>query len=79
MEIKNIEFSYSQSEDIKVLNDVSITVSNEKNKVVALVGTSGCGKSSIISLIEQFYLPTSGSIIFNGIDAKTLDPKWYHE
>jgi len=61
------------------LNDVSISVSNEKNRVVALVGTSGCGKSSIISLIEQFYLPNSGIITFNGIDAKTLDPKWYHE
>jgi ABC-type multidrug transport system fused ATPase/permease subunit len=54
-------------------------VSNDKNRVVALVGTSGCGKSSIISLIEQFYLPNSGIITFNGIDTKNLDPKWYHE
>jgi len=52
LELKNIEFSYPLCEDIKVLNDVSINVSNDSKRVVALVGTSGCGKSSIISLIE---------------------------
>lgn len=55
LELKNVHFAYPSSEDIKVLNDVSISVSNDSKRVVALVGTSGCGKSSIISLIEQFY------------------------
>lgn len=74
-----MEFSYPQHDDIKVLNDVSIQVSNDKNRVVALVGHSGCGKSSVISLIEQFYRPTRGHIYFNGVNVKDLDPKWYHK
>lgn len=77
--LKNVEFSYPQNGNIKVLNDVSIEVSNDKHRVVALVGHSGCGKSSIISLIEQFYRPTYGAIFFNGINARDLDPKWYHK
>ena len=38
-----------------MLKGVSLSVDNEKNRVVAICGTSGCGKSSLISLIERFY------------------------
>jgi len=55
-----------------------LTVDNDKNRVVALCGTSGCGKSSIISLIERFYDPEEGGIFFNGRNIRELDPKWYH-
>ena len=51
---------------------------NEKNRIVALCGTSGCGKSTIISMIERFYDPDSGTILFNGRDIKELEPRWYH-
>ena len=51
---QGVEFSYPSHDDIKVLKNVKLDV-NEEKRVVALVGTSGCGKSSIISLIEQFY------------------------
>jgi len=61
-----------------VLKGVSISVDNNKNRVVALVGSSGCGKSSIISMIERFYDPIEGSVIFNGKDIRSLDPRWYH-
>ena len=40
---------------------------------------TGCGKSSIISLIERFYDPHSGQVLFDGIDIKTLNPRWYHQ
>ena len=42
-----------------------------------MVGKSGCGKSSIISLIERFYDPTEGSILFSGVDIKDIDPQFY--
>jgi ATP-binding cassette subfamily B (MDR/TAP) protein 1 len=58
------------------LKGVSINI--EKNKVVALVGTSGCGKSSLIAMIERFYDPKEGQICFDGTDIKDLDPSWYH-
>lgn len=42
-----------------------------------MVGKSGCGKSSIIALIERFYDPKKGSIHFSGRDIRELDPEWY--
>ena len=55
----------------------SLNLKIKNNQVVALVGKSGCGKSSIIALMERFYNPTKGKILFNGHDIKQLDPRWY--
>jgi ATP-binding cassette, subfamily B (MDR/TAP), member 1 len=47
---------------------------------VAFVGASGCGKSTIISLLERFYDPTRGRIILNDtVNLSTLDPRLYHQ
>ena len=78
IEFRNVEFMYPTKPDVKVLKGVSFTVDNKKNRVVALCGTSGCGKSSVISLLERFYDPIAGEILFNGRNIKELDPKWYH-
>ena len=78
IEIKDVKFNYPSKKDVQVLKGVSISVDNNKNRVVALVGSSGCGKSSIISMIERFYDPIEGSVIFNGKDIRSLDPRWYH-
>jgi ATP-binding cassette, subfamily B (MDR/TAP), member 1 len=61
-----------------VLKGVSINVDSSKKRVIALCGQSGCGKSSIIALMERFYDPEAGSIKFCGVDIKDLDPRWYH-
>ena len=45
---------------------------------VALVGHSGCGKSSIIALIERFYDPLEGKVLFNKKDIQEIDTRWYH-
>ena len=44
-----------------------------------MCGTSGCGKSSIVAMIERFYDPIEGEILFNGFNIKDLDPRWYHQ
>lgn len=60
IELVNVKFHYPAKESIPILKGVSFTVNNKKNRVVALCGTSGCGKSSIIGLIERFYDPVEG-------------------
>ena len=77
IKLEDVEFAYPSKEDVKVLNGVTIDV--PKNKVVALVGHSGCGKSSIISLIERFYDPIQGRLLFSNVDIKDVDNKWYHQ
>lgn len=58
LELKGVYFSYPTKPDVLVSKDVNIKI--DSNKVVALVGHSGCGKSSIISLIEKYYNPNKG-------------------
>ena len=79
IELRDVKFRYPSKQDVQVLKGVTIEVDNDAKRVVALVGTSGCGKSSIISMLERFYEPDSGAVLFNGKDIKTLDPRWYHE
>lgn len=78
LDFRDVKFHYPSRPGVQVLKGVSFSVDSEKNRVVALCGTSGCGKSSIISLIERFYDPNEGGIFFNGRDIKELEPKWYH-
>jgi len=79
IELTNVHFKYPSKPDVAVLKGVSFSVNAGANKrVIALCGTSGCGKSSIISMLERFYDPDQGSIKFNGVDIRDLDPRWYH-
>lgn len=58
VEIKNVDFSYPSRPDVLILNNFSLSVPS--GKTIALVGSSGSGKSTVVSLIERFYDPTSG-------------------
>jgi ABC-type multidrug transport system fused ATPase/permease subunit len=60
LEVKNVKFEYPTKKDVLVLKGVSFETDIKHKRVVALCGTSGCGKSSLISLIERFYDPTEG-------------------
>lgn len=75
LELRNLTFEYPTKKDVTILKNVSLKV--QANQVVAIVGQSGCGKSSIISLIERFYDPKEGQVLFSGVDVKDLDCRWY--
>lgn len=66
---KNVYFSYDGKNN--VLRDININVN--QGEVVALVGHTGSGKSSIINLLMRFYDPTDGQILFSDQDAKHIN------
>jgi ABC-type multidrug transport system fused ATPase/permease subunit len=71
IEFRNVEFAYATRQDIQVLNKVSFRV--KPGEQVALVGASGSGKSTIAALIQQFYLPSQGEILFDGKPSASFD------
>ncbi|KAI0673480.1 multidrug resistance protein 1 [Trametes maxima] len=70
----HVNFNYPSRPDVPVLKDLSITF--PVGKTCALVGSSGSGKSTIVSLIERFYDPIQGTVKLDGIDVKDLNIKW---
>lgn len=48
----------------------------QPGRSIALVGRSGCGKSTIASLIMRLYDPDKGRVLLDGVDIKDLDPVW---
>ncbi|WP_418223438.1 ABC transporter ATP-binding protein [Clostridium isatidis] len=69
VEFKNVSFSYD--DNTEVLKNVSFKVN--KGERIALVGPTGAGKSTIISLLSRFYDPTSGEILIDGKNIKYVD------
>ncbi|MDR6561399.1 MULTISPECIES: ABC transporter transmembrane domain-containing protein [unclassified Arcicella] len=68
IEFKNVSFEYQTGR--KVLDNISFKI--QKGKTVALVGTSGGGKSTLADLVPRFYDPTEGQILMDGIDLKHI-------
>lgn len=71
IELENVSFAYDK--DTKVLENISFTAN--ENEVTALVGMSGCGKTSILRLISRLYDYDNGSIKIGGIDIKKISTK----
>lgn len=69
---ENVTFKYEDSEE-PVLQDISFRV--DKGEILALVGPSGGGKSTLVDLIPRFYDPTSGGIFLDGINIKDIKLK----
>ena len=57
----NVNFRYPTRPDVQVLNGLNISI--EPGNTVALVGSSGCGKSTTVQLIERFYDAESGEVV----------------
>ncbi|XP_077124839.1 ATP-dependent translocase ABCB1-like isoform X2 [Ranitomeya variabilis] len=74
IEFKNIQFVYPTRQNIQILQRFNIKVS--RGQTLALVGSSGCGKSTVIQLLERFYDPSEGHVLADGVDIKTIQLKW---
>jgi ATP-binding cassette, subfamily B, bacterial MsbA len=72
IEFKEVSFTYNSDEDT-ILSDVSFTI--KKGEVVALVGESGAGKSTIADLVPRFYDVSNGSILIDGNDLRNVSTK----
>ncbi len=67
IEFKNVSFMYSDGK-LPVLRDVSFTAN--PGETVAIMGETGCGKTSLIHLIPRFYEPTEGEVLVDGVNVK---------
>jgi subfamily B ATP-binding cassette protein MsbA len=68
IELKDVTFNYENDPNKKILDQVSLTI--PKGTMVALVGESGGGKSSLIRLVQRLYDPTAGSILWDETDLR---------
>ena len=69
LEFKNVTFAYPDAEEA-VLNDISFEV--KTGETLAIIGTTGSGKSTLVSLIPRFFDVTAGNILLNGKDIREL-------
>lgn len=72
LEFKNVSFKYPDSEN-NVLSNINFTAN--KGETVAIIGSTGCGKTSLVNLIMRFYDVTEGEILVDGIDVKKYTQK----
>ncbi|KAK1589944.1 ABC transporter [Colletotrichum navitas] len=75
IDLKDVQFSYPLRPKFPVLKGVSLDV--RKGQFVALVGASGCGKSTIISMLERFYDPSAGTVRIAGESLQHINPRMY--
>src|SRR5690554_7810544 len=66
----DVSFFYPQRKDFKVLDH--LTFSAKKGEKIAFVGASGAGKSTIASILQRFYSPTSGTYTIDGTDVSEI-------
>ncbi|KAF7288516.1 hypothetical protein HMN09_01380600 [Mycena chlorophos] len=74
LSVTDLVFSYPSRPTVTVVKGISLEF--PAGKTCALVGASGSGKSTIVSLVERFYDPNSGSVTLDGVNVKDLNLKW---
>ena len=65
IELRDVTFSYPSRPDTPVFQNSNLTIQDAKS--IAKVGSSGCGKSALVSLIEMIYDPTSGNYLSHSV------------
>ena len=71
---ENVDFNYPARLDVQVFKSISLTF--PVGTTTALVGASGSGKSTVVSLVERFYDPLAGSVRLDGMNIRDLNLKW---
>uniref|UniRef100_A0A670ZUJ1 ATP binding cassette subfamily B member 4 n=1 Tax=Pseudonaja textilis TaxID=8673 RepID=A0A670ZUJ1_PSETE len=77
LSFQNVYFNYPARPDVKVLKGLNLQINN--GQTIALVGSSGCGKSTTVQLIQRFYDPLEGMITIDGQNIKTLNLRYLRE
>lgn len=72
--LKDVYFEYPTRPDVPVLRSLSVAVG--QGKTLALVGASGCGKSTVVSLLERYYDPRTGKIHLDQVPLPDYDVNW---
>jgi len=72
---ENVSFAYPDAPKTPVLRNLCLKV--QEGELLAVTGRSGCGKSSILLLLQRLYDPTEGRITLDGVDIKELDVSWW--
>jgi ABC-type multidrug transport system fused ATPase/permease subunit len=73
--LRDLHFAYPARPDVPILQGFSLKI--KPGQTVALVGQSGCGKSTIVGLLERFYEPAQGDITVDGEPLTSLNANWW--
>ena len=68
IEFRNVSFRYYKNSEEKVLNNIDLTI--EPGKVVGIIGSTGCGKTTLVSMIPRLYDVDEGEVLIDGINVK---------
>lgn len=71
VEFRNVGFSYPGSSGKPVLSGIDLKA--EKGQMIAILGSTGCGKTSLVNLVPRFYDATNGDVLVNGVNVKDYD------
>ncbi|XP_024540365.1 ABC transporter B family member 4 [Selaginella moellendorffii] len=77
IDFRHVSFRYPTRSHVPIFHDLSFSV--RAGKTLALVGESGCGKSTVIYLLERFYDPDGGHILVDGVDIRKLQLRWLRQ
>ena len=77
VELRNITHIYPSRPEVTTIKDLDLVL--PAGKITALVGASGCGKSTIVGLVERFYIPVGGEILLDGVNVQELNLRWLRQ
>ena len=71
MEFKNVSFRYYKTSDEKVLDNINLTI--RPGETVGIIGSTGCGKTTLVSMIPRLYDVDEGEVLVDGVDVRDYD------